>query len=518
MQAAGAAIRENGEVFRVLAALDRDLADDVGHLRVDDLDHRRRRVLHRHAERIGDPRLDRLARLLRVEPHAAAEEEVRVEAAEHEVRVGDGRLAAALFVAGRTRPRARALRADAQHAGFRLDPADAAAAGADRRHVDHRQGERIFVDDRAVGIAGLAVDQDADVEAGAANVRGENLVDAELLAERLRAERAAGGTGHQQRRAAAARLLDRTQAAGGVHHRHRAFQPGVDQLLPHHVEIARHRRREIGVHHRGRGALVFADQRRQFMRRRDDHAGDFPLDPFLDGLLVRRVEERPEEADRDRLDALVLELLQDRLGAFEIERHDDAAATIDTLVDAMNARTRHQRNGLAQPRHVDDFGFGQARDLLRGAADQHHVLVALGRDERGLGPGTGDQHVGRDRGAVREQDGFAEHVLERTADALRHLRDGIKHALIEIRRRRWRLGARHRSIAIECDAVCEGATAVDRDNVAHRRPFLPCRISLLSVAAHACFASQSADTQESSSTGSSGRAISTSSRVMQDGQ
>jgi hypothetical protein len=76
-----------------------------------------------------------------VELHPAAEEEVGVDAAEHDVGVGGGGLAAAAAVAGRAGHGAGALRPDAQQPAL-VDPGDRAAAGADGADVDHRHLDR----------------------------------------------------------------------------------------------------------------------------------------------------------------------------------------------------------------------------------------------------------------------------------------------------------------------------------------------------------------------------------------
>src|SRR5690606_3154658 len=69
-------------------------------------------------------------RRVTVETHLAAEEAIGVEVAEHEVRIGDGRLGAAAAVAYRARHRSGAVRSDSQRAD-RADRGDRATAGAD---------------------------------------------------------------------------------------------------------------------------------------------------------------------------------------------------------------------------------------------------------------------------------------------------------------------------------------------------------------------------------------------------
>ncbi len=132
MQRAGAAERDEGEVARVVAALDRDDAERAQHLRVHDLDHRGR-------VDAGQRRGRRVA----VEHEPAGE--LRRQPAEQQVRVGHGR-AAAGAVAGGPGIGARALRPDADRPA-RVETDERAAAGADGVQVDGRQPDREAADD-----------------------------------------------------------------------------------------------------------------------------------------------------------------------------------------------------------------------------------------------------------------------------------------------------------------------------------------------------------------------------------
>ena len=69
-------------------------------------------ALAHEAERLGAALLDRASRAVDVEADLAAEEVVRVQSPEHDVRVGHGRLGPAPPVAGRPGNRARAPRAN----------------------------------------------------------------------------------------------------------------------------------------------------------------------------------------------------------------------------------------------------------------------------------------------------------------------------------------------------------------------------------------------------------------------
>ena len=113
--------------------LHRDLLDRLDHLLAGKRQHRGRGLVRREFQRHRNL-LQHVRRGGDVEPHAPAEEVVRVDIAEHDRGVGDGRLLAALAVAGGAGARARALRADPeQPAG--IDPGDRAAAGADAPHI-----------------------------------------------------------------------------------------------------------------------------------------------------------------------------------------------------------------------------------------------------------------------------------------------------------------------------------------------------------------------------------------------
>ncbi len=133
------AIRVRGA--QVLAALDGVHARRVRHVLVDHLADAERRVLGRKIERRADPLGDRALGAVDVERHAAARERRRIDAAEHEIGVGHGRLAAAAAVADRAGLRAGAVGPD-RDASERVDPRDRAAAGADLDHLDHRNAQR----------------------------------------------------------------------------------------------------------------------------------------------------------------------------------------------------------------------------------------------------------------------------------------------------------------------------------------------------------------------------------------
>ena len=125
-QRAGAAERGEGEVADVEAALDGDLAQRVGLVPGRDLEDAGRARPRASGPSFDGQRLDALAGGVDVERDLTAEQ-VRRDPAEHDVRVGDRHLGAALAVAERARVGAGRLRPDLERPLGR-QPRDRAAA------------------------------------------------------------------------------------------------------------------------------------------------------------------------------------------------------------------------------------------------------------------------------------------------------------------------------------------------------------------------------------------------------
>ena len=177
MQRAGAAVRDEGEIARVVAALDRHDAQRAQHLCVHDLDDRGR----------IDP-VERGCGCIAVEDEAARQ--LLRQPVEQEVRVRHGRAAAAA-VARRTRIGARRLGPDAKRAA-RILPHERAAAGADRVHVHRRQPNRQPADPTLGDARGTAARQEADVGGGAPHVERDGVLEARPARQEACADDAAG--------------------------------------------------------------------------------------------------------------------------------------------------------------------------------------------------------------------------------------------------------------------------------------------------------------------------------------
>ena len=138
VQRAAAAERHGDETSRIVAAFDRDEPDRAGHAGVGDLHDRCRRRRGVETERRADMRRDGAFGRFDIERfQPAAERARRVDAAEHDLGIGQRRPRVALAVAHGSGHRAGAFRADLEQAAA-IDRGDRAAAGSDRGDLDHR--------------------------------------------------------------------------------------------------------------------------------------------------------------------------------------------------------------------------------------------------------------------------------------------------------------------------------------------------------------------------------------------
>ena len=118
----------------VVTAFDRNHFDRAGHVLVRNLDDRRSKIDHAHPGVRGE-RAERRRRLVDIQRHPPAQKIAGIQAAKHQVGIGDGWFDAALAIAGRSGRCAGALGTDAQESSG-IDPGDAPAAGTDRLDVD----------------------------------------------------------------------------------------------------------------------------------------------------------------------------------------------------------------------------------------------------------------------------------------------------------------------------------------------------------------------------------------------
>ena len=248
-------------------------------------------------------RVDRRRARHRRRAASAAEEVVGVDAAEHDVRVGDGRLGAALAVADGRGVGARALRADAQRAA-RVEPGDRAAAGADREDLDHRREHRPAVGRRvlsttvtalpfAITPMSLLVPPMSSVTTFGVSI---------CVGQRERADDAAAGPGHDRAHRPLAGGAGRHHAAVGLHHEQVASEAALLQLARQAVEVGGDDRHVAALTH----VVEVRSNSRHSGATSDDRQTVSPAAPrqdLADAALVLRVRVGVQEADADRLDA-----------------------------------------------------------------------------------------------------------------------------------------------------------------------------------------------------------------------
>ncbi len=150
---------------------------------------------------------------------------------------------------------------------------------------------------------------------------------------------------------------------------------------------------QVGVHHRGRGPLVFLHLGEHGVRRahRELRAGG--AHDLLGALLVRRVAVAVDEADGERLDPRRLELPRRLAHVGLVERLDDRAVSGDALAHLQPVAARDQRPRFC-PGEVEHVGHADAPDL-------QNVAEAARGDQPGRRAGALQDGVGGDRGAVQ---------------------------------------------------------------------------------------------------------------------
>ena len=436
VERARAAGRDEREVGRVAPAFDRDHAQGAGHVGVDHIDHGAGRPGDVPAERLGDRR-DRVAGALGIERDRRAEDLAGLQAAEHDVRIGHGRQRPAA-VGGRSRIRARGLRADAECAPG-VEPGDRAAARADRMDVDRGRADRDPVDFE-VGAFEQPAGAEADIGGGAAHVEGDRLLEASLARGREAAGRAARWpgedgadrirTGRGRAHRAAVGLHDAQAGRPRRERSERCFQPG---------EVLAHDRREVGVGRSGAHPLELAVLGQHQMGSGDGEPAG--LGALHGDALVDGIDEGEDEADRERARARAGDAVEHALQFALVQRLGDFAVGGDPLGDLEAQPGGDQRLG---PHRVQRVEIG-----ARLAADRESVAEALGREQRGGRAGASQQRVGGDRRAV--------HDLVRPPT---EFADALDHGAAGIIGRGRALGQLHAPV-IDVDEVGESAAHVD---------------------------------------------------------
>ncbi|MPL86103.1 hypothetical protein SDC9_32079 [bioreactor metagenome] len=446
------------EVARVIAALDRDPPDRVHHVVVDDGEHAMRRLLDADAKRRGQMRLDRAAGFRDVQRQPPADEPVGVQIAQNQVRVGGRRLLAALIVAGRARFRARRLRPHLQQPDL-VDPADRAAARAQGLDLDHRDADAIAQEVDVLRDIGAAVAGQGDVKRRAAHVDGDDVLHPPGLAEIQRRLRCRGRARVDRIDRLVRHHPAKRQPAVRLEVAHRGARAERLEIAVDLLDIAREDRRQIGVHDRGRGAGVFAHLRIERAAQREAHTRHHLAHDLAGAALVGGVQHRPDEGDRDRLDALGQEMAAGLAHVLLVQRAVHGAGRQHPLAHAAAQIARHQH-----PRRRI-VGVVAIAVFLVAEADLDAVLVAGRGDQPGARALVLDQRVQPDGGAVDAQIGVRDDLARRDAGLFLDQGQAVLDRAGRVLRRRERLEDPHAAAAVGEDEVGEGAAGVDAEAV-----------------------------------------------------
>ena len=291
---------------RIVAALDRDLFDRLGHVEVSDGEEAFSGFFRRElpagprfnlgaecSELFGDDAA--IQGLISVWPEDRRKK-LRPHAAEEHVAISDCQRSPTP-IAGGPGEGAGALGADTQTRA--VERADRAAAGRDRMHLQHRRGEANACYHRFVR-SFKGAGEVRDIGGGAAHVEAERVVEPRTLGRRRHADNAAGGAGEY--RVAATEGAGAGEAAVRLHEEQvrialaaEAAGEGIDVFAQH--------RREISVRHRCIGARYELDEAADLRADRDLCKTDVARDG-RQALFVRGVSPTVQTRDSDSAEAL----------------------------------------------------------------------------------------------------------------------------------------------------------------------------------------------------------------------
>ena len=291
----------------------------------------------------------------------------------------------------------------------------------------------------------------------AAHVERQHVRDAERAPDVRRGDDAARRPALDQRRGPVRRGFQRGHPAVGAHHEDRRLHARRAHAARDAVEIRLHDRRERGVEHGRRKALVLAVLRIDLRRQRHLDVRDRGAQRVGDGAFVRAVDVRVQQPDGDRGDAALADRRDGRVDGRGVERHDDAAVVRAPLAHDEPVLAPRQRLG---PRDVE---------VVDRAAvlppDLEHVAKPFGRDERDarqLEMHLPEQRVRRDGAGVRD-----ERDLVRS-DFLQQRAQRVEQAFLGRARRRRHLVPNQPPVIGKRDEIGKRPADVDPDAPGHR--------------------------------------------------
>ena len=231
--------------------------------------------------------------------------------------------------------------------------------------------------------------------------------------------------------------------------------PGAQAL-----QVARDRRQRVGAQHRRGGAVPFAQLGQDVGADHHRNARHFVRQDGARALLVRGIDLRPEEGDRDCVHAQLVEARRRHTHVPLVERRDLLPAKVDPPADAEAAVPGDQR---LRPRHAD------VERLRLGAVHElENVAESLGREQARDRAVALDDGVGADGRAVNDAAALGNQGFFGTTQLLARQCDAAENALEWVLPVAQRLEHLDRAVLFVGDRdVGERATDVDADPVGH---------------------------------------------------
>jgi hypothetical protein len=238
---------------------------------------------------------------------------------------------------------------------------------------------------------------DAGLRGGATHVKGDRVLEAERVTERLGADDTGGGPRFQHAHTVALRLPRVVEAAGRLHDQERAGKTLAADVVLDPADISPDDGPDIGVGHHRRTALELAIFLRQFMRGRDEHVRMVLLQDRLCACFVVVPGIAVQKQDRGRLHAQPIEHAPEARDLRVVERGLDLAIGQHPLLHLESERPLDQWLVLAEVQIVS------VRPV--DAPDLVDVAEALGNKECGLGALALENGIDGDGRAMQKQPG-----------------------------------------------------------------------------------------------------------------
>ncbi len=300
----------------------------------------------------------------------------------------------------------------------------------------------------------LTAENSSRLRRRSAHIKGKNVVDPQLAAEKRRADDAGCRATFDDRRRAFRRDVDCCHTAIALHHVERGTNSKFAHFVLELFEVSSHEWDEQRIDDRRAGALVLAIlgidlARKRYLDIRDACANGVSRRTFVRGVGVG-----VQKRNRNRTHVGTRELGNRRIQRSAIERNDDGTRMIEALAHADAVAARDERT-RALHEQVVDFGTILPADL----EDVAKTFRRQKRDARQLEIDLPEQRIRRDRARMSDQ---ADRRVRLPRDELaQRTHDGFFR---RARRRRNLKTRKHAGHLVKGDEIGKRPADVDADS------------------------------------------------------